>query len=126
MCLKNLTLSAPPLSCMQSQNTLVKLAKETGDFELIELKDKLAISLQMCDQYTYDNAFVYFQPGEYDPISHRMCFSALYFIYIDNIDKIKRRTSSGQKLSLPGLNAKIAQFSRVPTLSTLQGTERSS
>ena len=48
---------------MQSQNTLVQLAKETGDFELLELKDELAISLQMCDQLTYDNAFVYFQPG---------------------------------------------------------------
>jgi len=42
---------------------LVQLAKETGEFELLELKDELAISLQMCDQLTYDNAFVYFQPG---------------------------------------------------------------
>ncbi len=47
----------------ESQNTLVKLAKDTGEFELLELKDELAISLQMCDQLTYDNAFVYFQPG---------------------------------------------------------------
>mmetsp|Transcript_13433 Transcript_13433/g.15118 ORF Transcript_13433/g.15118 Transcript_13433/m.15118 type:complete len:184 (+) Transcript_13433:214-765(+) len=47
----------------ESQNTLVNLAKETGEFELLELKDELAISLQMCDQLTYDNAFVYFQPG---------------------------------------------------------------
>jgi hypothetical protein len=47
----------------ESQNTLVKLAKETGDIDLLELKDELAISLQMCDQLTYDNAFVYFQPG---------------------------------------------------------------
>ena len=39
------------------------LAKETGEFELLELKDDLAISLQICDQLTYDNAFVYFQPG---------------------------------------------------------------
>jgi len=46
-----------------SQNTLLKLAKITGDFELIELKDELGISLQICDQLTYDNAFVYFQPG---------------------------------------------------------------
>ncbi len=42
---------------------MVNLAKETGEFELLELKDELAISLQMCDQLTYDNAFVYFQPG---------------------------------------------------------------
>jgi len=60
-------LKTPPLNKLwnlgESQNTLVQLAKETGDFELLELKDELAISLQMCDQLTYDNAFVYFQPG---------------------------------------------------------------
>jgi hypothetical protein len=48
---------------MQSQNTILKLAKITDDPELFELKDDLALSLQMCDQLTYDNAFVYFQPG---------------------------------------------------------------
>lgn len=31
--------------------------------DLFELKDELASSLQMCDQLTYDNVFVYFQPG---------------------------------------------------------------
>ena len=41
----------------------MKLAKETGNVELFELKDDLAYSLQMCDQLTYDNVFVYFQPG---------------------------------------------------------------
>lgn len=60
-------LKTPPVNQLwnlgESQNTLMKLAKETDEFELIELKDELAISLQMCDQYTYDNAFVYFQPG---------------------------------------------------------------
>lgn len=60
-------LKTPPVNNLwnlgESQNTLVKLAKETGEFELLELKDELAISLQMCDQLTYDNAFVYFQPG---------------------------------------------------------------
>jgi hypothetical protein len=39
------------------------LAKETGNIDLFELKDELAYNLQMCDQLTYDNAFVYFQPG---------------------------------------------------------------
>ena len=39
----------------ESQNTLVRLAKETGNFELLEMKDELAISLQMTDQYVYDN-----------------------------------------------------------------------
>jgi hypothetical protein len=48
---------------IKSQNTLSILAKETGEFDLIELKDELSISLQICDQLTYDNAFVYFQPG---------------------------------------------------------------
>merc|ERR1712038_1037557 len=60
-------LKTPPVNKLwnlgESQNTLVNLAKETGEFELLELKDELAISLQMCDQLTYDNAFVYFQPG---------------------------------------------------------------
>ena len=39
------------------------LAKETGNIDLFELKDELAYNLQICDQLTYDNAFVYFQPG---------------------------------------------------------------
>ena len=39
------------------------MAKETGEFELMEMKDELAISLQMCDQYSYDNNFIYYQPG---------------------------------------------------------------
>lgn len=33
--------------------------------ELLELKDELAISLQMTDQYSYDNVFIYYQPGEF-------------------------------------------------------------
>lgn len=39
------------------------MAKESGNIELFELKDDLALTLQLCDQYTYNNAFVYFQPG---------------------------------------------------------------
>mmetsp|Transcript_14355 Transcript_14355/g.21080 ORF Transcript_14355/g.21080 Transcript_14355/m.21080 type:complete len:183 (-) Transcript_14355:1103-1651(-) len=61
-------LKTPPVNQLwnlgESKNTLVRLAKETGDFEILELKDELAISLQMCDQLTYDNAFVYYQPGD--------------------------------------------------------------
>jgi hypothetical protein len=60
-------LKTPPVNQLwnlgDSKNTLVQLAKDTGEFELLELKDELAISLQICDQLTYDNAFVYFQPG---------------------------------------------------------------
>lgn len=39
------------------------MAKQEGSIELLELKDDLALTLQLCDQYTYNNAFVYFQPG---------------------------------------------------------------
>jgi hypothetical protein len=41
----------------------LRLAKETGNVDLFELKDDVAYGLQMCDQLSYDNAFVYFQPG---------------------------------------------------------------
>lgn len=47
----------------KSQNTVLQLAKQVGSIELFELKDDLALTLQLCDQYTYNNAFVYFQPG---------------------------------------------------------------
>jgi len=30
----------------------------------MEIKDELAISLQMTDQYSYDNVFIYYQPGD--------------------------------------------------------------
>ena len=60
-------LKTPPVNYLwnmgENQNTLTKAAKETGNFDLIELKDELSLSIQMCDQLTYDNVFVYFQPG---------------------------------------------------------------
>ena len=60
-------LKTPPVNYLwnmgDKSNTLMKLAKETDNFELIELKDELSLSIQMCDQFTYDNVFVYFQPG---------------------------------------------------------------
>ena len=60
-------LKTPPVNKLwnlgDSQNTVMTLAKETGNVELFEMKDDLAYSLQMCDQFTYDNVFVYFQPG---------------------------------------------------------------
>lgn len=60
-------LKVPPVNKLwnlgDSQNIVLTLAKETDNIELIEMKDELALSLQMCDQLTYDNAFVYFQPG---------------------------------------------------------------
>ena len=47
----------------ESKNTVAKLAKKTDNMGLMELGNELQISLQMADQLTYDNAFVYFQPG---------------------------------------------------------------
>lgn len=46
-----------------AKNPLLALAKATDEFELIDIKDELSLSLQMCDQLTYDNVFVYYQPG---------------------------------------------------------------
>jgi hypothetical protein len=60
-------LKTPPVNSLwnlgDSTNPLVKLAKSTGDMDLMELKDELSISLQMTDQYSYDNVFIYYQPG---------------------------------------------------------------
>jgi hypothetical protein len=60
-------LKTPPVNYLwnlgDSSNTVMKLAKETGNVDLFEIKDDLAYNLQMCDQLTYDNVFVYFQPG---------------------------------------------------------------
>jgi len=60
-------LKNPPVNKLwnlgDSQNTVLKLVKETGNVELFEIKDDLAYNLQMCDQYTYANNFIAFQPG---------------------------------------------------------------
>jgi hypothetical protein len=60
-------LKTPPVNTLwnlgDSTNPLVKLAKSTSNMELLELKDDLSISLQMTDQYSYDNVFIYYQPG---------------------------------------------------------------
>eukprot|EP00980_Cylindrotheca_fusiformis_P010552 scaffold2334_cov118-Cylindrotheca_fusiformis.AAC.24 len=60
-------LKTPPVNKLwnlgDSQNIILKLAKETGNVELFEVKDDIAYNLQMCDQLAYDNVFVYYQPG---------------------------------------------------------------
>jgi hypothetical protein len=60
-------LKTPPVNKLwnlgDSQNTVLKIAKESGDVELFELKEELSYNLQICDQLTYNNVFVYFQPG---------------------------------------------------------------
>jgi len=60
-------LKTPPVNYLwnmgDSRNPVLALAKATETFELVELKDEIAISLQMCDQLAYDNVFLPFQPG---------------------------------------------------------------
>jgi hypothetical protein len=60
-------LKSPPVNNLwnmgDSKNTLLKIAKAKDDFGLVEIKDELSISLQICDQLVYDNVFVYYQPG---------------------------------------------------------------
>mmetsp|Transcript_13833 Transcript_13833/g.18049 ORF Transcript_13833/g.18049 Transcript_13833/m.18049 type:complete len:183 (+) Transcript_13833:141-689(+) len=61
-------LKTPPVNKLwnlgDSQNPVLKLAKETDNVDLFELKDELAYNLQMADELTYNNVFVYFQPGD--------------------------------------------------------------
>merc|ERR1712176_1421418 len=60
-------LKNPPVNFLwnmgDGKNTLGILAMETDEVDLIEMKEELSLTLQMCDQITYDNVFVYFQPG---------------------------------------------------------------
>jgi len=50
-------LKTPPVNFLwnmgDSKNPVLAAAKATDEFELIDLKDELSISLQMCDQLTY-------------------------------------------------------------------------
>jgi hypothetical protein len=60
-------LKTPPVNQLwnlgDAKNPLQLIAKATDEFGLIEVKDELSLTLQMCDQLTYDNVFIYFQPG---------------------------------------------------------------
>merc|ERR1719440_645400 len=60
-------LKTPPVGNLwnlgNSKNTLRKLADLRDDVELFELADDVASALQLADQFTYDNNFIYFQPG---------------------------------------------------------------
>lgn len=78
-------LKTPPVNQLwnlgDAQNTLARLAKETGEMEMMDMKDELAISLQMTDQYSYDNNFIYYQPGEYTHaprVFDSFCFRSYY------------------------------------------------
>lgn len=65
-------LKTPPVNQLwnlgDAKNTILQLAKATDEYELIDIKDELSLSLQMCDQLTYDNVFVYYQPGTYSEL----------------------------------------------------------
>lgn len=60
-------LKTPPVNTLwnlgDGVNPVMKLIKETGNVELVDLKDELAYSLQMTDQFVYANNFIAFQPG---------------------------------------------------------------
>ncbi len=45
------------------KNPIVQFAKAEGELELLELSEELSSALQLADQFTYDNVFIYFQPG---------------------------------------------------------------
>ena len=47
----------------ESKSPARKLADLRDDVELFELVDEIAGALQLADQFTYDNNFIYFQPG---------------------------------------------------------------
>jgi hypothetical protein len=61
-------LKNPPVNTLwnmgDGKNPMLKISKATDEFELIDLKDELGISLQMCDQFVYSNEFIYYQPGD--------------------------------------------------------------
>mmetsp|Transcript_5303 Transcript_5303/g.17653 ORF Transcript_5303/g.17653 Transcript_5303/m.17653 type:complete len:176 (-) Transcript_5303:252-779(-) len=60
-------LKVPPVGNLwnlgESKNSIRKLADLRDDVELFELADEVAGALQLADQYTYDNVFIPFQPG---------------------------------------------------------------
>lgn len=59
-------LKAPPVGYLwqiESKNTIRKLGDMRGDVDMLEAADDVAGALQLCDQFTYDNNFIYFQPG---------------------------------------------------------------
>jgi len=47
----------------EAQNPIVQFAKGGEEPELFEMAEELSTALQLADQFTYDNVFIYFQPG---------------------------------------------------------------
>ena len=60
-------LKKPPTATLwnlgEAKNPMRKLADLRDDVELFELADEISGALQLADQFTYDNNFIYFQPG---------------------------------------------------------------
>ena len=60
-------LKTPPVGNLwnlgESKNSIRKLAELKDDVEIFELAEDVAGALQLCDQYSYDNTFIYTQPG---------------------------------------------------------------
>jgi len=60
-------LKTPPVNKLwnlgETQNTALKLVKETGNVELFEAPSDLSYNLGMIDQLAYANNFIEFQPG---------------------------------------------------------------
>lgn len=60
-------LKTPPVGLLwnlgESKNTIRMLATLRDDVELFEAADEIAGALQLADQFTYDNNFIYYQPG---------------------------------------------------------------
>ncbi|CAE8600286.1 unnamed protein product, partial [Polarella glacialis] len=60
-------LKAPPVNYLwnlgESKNTVKKVGEVTDDASYFDLAEELSGALQLCDQFTYDNVFIPFQPG---------------------------------------------------------------
>lgn len=60
-------LKNPPVGYLwnlgDSKNPILAFAKAEGETDLFELAEELSTALQLADQFTYDNVFIYFQPG---------------------------------------------------------------
>lgn len=61
-------LKTPPVSYLWNlgleKNTLKKLGDNLGEIQVLELMDEIASDLQVADEISYSNNYVYGQPGE--------------------------------------------------------------
>eukprot|EP00621_Florenciella_sp_RCC1693_P011509 CAMPEP_0182526392 /NCGR_PEP_ID=MMETSP1323-20130603/3151_1 /TAXON_ID=236787 /ORGANISM="Florenciella parvula, Strain RCC1693" /LENGTH=197 /DNA_ID=CAMNT_0024735241 /DNA_START=13 /DNA_END=606 /DNA_ORIENTATION=+ len=61
-------LKNPPVGLLwnlgESKNPLKLIAKSMEDPDVFDAVDEISTSIQICDQFTYDNVFIYYQPGD--------------------------------------------------------------